>query len=130
MRDKTKMNTRQWQLYEFLKNQNDLLSRKEIMDQLGTYEGNKRLLTSDLQRIKENPTINRILITNRKGIKLAVDEAEANMYLDLEKIEVLNRLKRYFKQAKQIQLDNQTQIVWNSEKDTIEVFKKWQSIGT
>ena len=124
MRDKTKMNTRQWQLYEFLKNQNDLLSRKEIMDQLGTYEGNKRLLTSDLQRIKENPTINRILITNRKGIKLAVDEAEANMYLDLEKIEVLNRLKRYFKQAKQIQLDNQTTMVWNSEKDTIEVFKK------
>lgn len=123
MKDKTKMNTRQWKLYDFLKEQNSLLSRKEIMDQLGLWE-NSRVLTTDLQRIKENPTINRILITNRKGIKLAVDEAEANMYLDLEKIEVLNRLKRYFKQAKQIQLDNQTQIVWNSEKDTIEVFKK------
>ena len=123
MKDKTKMNTRQWKLYEFLKEQDNMISRKEIMDQLGLWE-NCRLLTSDLQAIKENPTINRILITNRKGIKLAVDKAEADFYLEREKIEILSRLKRYFKQAHQIQLDNQTQIVWHTEKDTIEVFKK------
>lgn len=123
MKDKNKMLTRQWKLYEFLKEQTDLISRKDIMDQLGLWE-NKRLLTRDLQAIKENPTINRILITNRRGIKLAENEKEADYYLELEKQEVLSRLKRYFKQAKQIQLDNQTQIVWNAEKDTIEVFKK------
>ena len=123
MKDKNKMLTRQWKLYEFLKEQDSLLSRQEIMDHLGLWE-NKRLLTSDLQAIKENPTINRILITNRRGVKLAENEKEADYYLELEKQEVLSRLKRYFKQAKQIQLDNQTQIVWNAEKDTIEVFKK------
>lgn len=118
-----KLITRQWRLYDYLKEQDAMVSRKKIMDDLGLWN-NVRVLTSDLQAIKENPTINRILITSRKGIKLAVDEAEANYYLDKEKIEDLSRLKRYVKQAKQIQLDNQTQIVWNSEKDTIEVFKK------
>ena len=123
MKKSQKIISRQWRLYDYLKEQDGMVSRKKIMDQLGLWN-NVRVLTSDLQAIKENPTINRILITSRKGIKLAVDEAEANYYLDKEKIEDLSRLKRYVKQAKQIQLDNQTQIVWNSEKDTIEVFKK------
>ena len=123
MKKSQKLITRQWRLYDYLKEQDGMVSRKKIMDQLGLWN-NVRVLTSDLQAIKENPTINRILITSRKGIKLAVDKAEADFYLEKEKIEDLSRLKRYVKQAKQIQLDNQTQIVWNSEKDTIEVFKK------
>lgn len=123
MKDKNKMNTRQWKLYEFLKEQNEFISIKEIMNKLGLWE-NRRVLTRDLQVIKENPTINRILITNRKGIKFASTKVEADIYLEKEKIEILSRFKRYFKQARQIQLDNQTQIVWNCEKDTIEVFKK------
>ena len=118
-----KMLTRQWKLYEYLKNQDDFVLRSEIMDQLGLWE-NDRLLTADLQAIKTNPTINRILITSRKGIKLASTKNEADIYLEKEKIEILSRLKRYMQQARQMQLDNQTQIVWNSEKDTIEVFKK------
>lgn len=123
MKKSQKLITRQWRLYDYLKEQDAMVSRKKIMDDLGLWN-NVRVLTSDLQAIKENPTINRILITSRKGIKLAVDKAEADFYLEKEKIEDLSRLKRYVKQAKQIQLDNQTQIVWNAEKDTIEVFKK------
>ena len=124
MRNKPqKMLTRQWLLYNYLKKQDDFVLRSEIMDQLGLWE-NDRLLTADLQAIKTNPTINRILITSRKGIKLASTKNEADIYLEKEKIEILSRLKRYMQQARQMQLDNQTQIVWNSEKDTIEVFKK------
>lgn len=123
MKKSQKLITRQWRLYDYLKEQDAMVSRKKIMDDLGLWN-NVRVLTSDLQAIKENPTINRILITSRKGIKLAVDKAEADFYLEKEKIEDLSRLKRYVKQAKQIQLDNQTTMVWNSEKDTIEVFKK------
>ena len=122
MKDRTKMQSRQWRLYEYLKEQDDFRSIPEIMDQLN-YD-NRRLLTADLQAIKVNPTINKILITSRVGIKLASSKEEADMYLEREKIEILSRLKRYIQQAKQMQLDNQTQIVWNSEKDTIEVFKK------
>ena len=122
MKDRTKMQSRQWRLYEYLKEQDDFKSIPEIMDQLN-YD-NRRLLTADLQAIKVNPTINKILITSRVGIKLASSKEEADMYLEREKIEILSRLKRYIQQAKQMQLDNQTQIVWNSEKDTIEVFKK------
>ena len=52
------MNTRQWKLYEFLKDQHDFLSREEIMNQSGLYESeNDRTLTSDLQALKENDTI-------------------------------------------------------------------------
>lgn len=120
------MNTRQWKLYEFLKEQMDhYLSRKAIMRLSGLYEEEtSRTLTHDLQVIKENPTINRIIITSRKGIKIAKTKEEANEYLEREKIETLSRLKRYFIQSKQYGLDNQTQIVFNAEKDTIEVFSK------
>ena len=119
-----KMNSRQWKLYEFLKGQSQFLSRKEIMLLSGLYVNeNTRTLTRDLQVIKENPTINRIVITSRNGIKLAETKEEANMYLEREKIEILSRLKRYYIQSKQYGLDNQTQIVWNQEKEVIEVFK-------
>ena len=120
------MNSRQWKLYEFLKeNMEHYLSRKAIMRLSGLYEEEtSRTLTHDLQVIKENPTINRILITSRKGIKIAKTKEEANEYLEKEKIEVISRLKRYFMQSKQYGLDNQTQIVFNAEKDTIEVFSK------
>lgn len=122
----TKMNTRQWKLYEFLKEHMEhFLSRKAIMRLSGLYENEtSRTLTRDLQVIKENPTINRILITSRKGIKIASTKEEANEYLEREKIEILSRFKRYFQQSKQYGLDKQTQIVFNSEKDTIEVFIK------
>lgn len=124
MQNKKDLNTRQWKLYEFLKGQNKFLSRDEIMDQSGLYENEtSRTLTRDLQALKESDTIKRIIITNRKGIKIAETKEEADLYLEKEKVEVLSRLKRYFKQAHNIELDKQTQIVWNKEKDTIEVFK-------
>lgn len=124
MQNKKDLNTRQWKLYEFLKGQNKFLSREEIMDQSGLYENEtSRTLTRDLQALKESDTIKRIIITNRKGIKIAETKEEADLYLEKEKVEVLSRLKRYFKQAHNIELDKQTQIVWNKEKDTIEVFK-------
>lgn len=119
------MNTRQWKLYEFLKDQHDFLSREEIMKQSGLYESETdRTLTSDLQAIKVNPTIVKILITSRKGIKIAETKEEANEYLEKEKIEILSRLKRHLMQSKQYGLDKQTQIVWNQEKETLEVFTK------
>lgn len=121
-----KMETRQWKLYEFLKeNMDKYLSREEIMDQSGLYENeNARLLTSDLQAIKNNPTIKRILITSRMGIKIAETKEEANKYFEKEESEVLSRLKRLINQKKQYGLDHQMQIVFNSEKDCVEVFKK------
>ena len=121
-----KMETRQWKLYEFLKdNMDKYLSREEIMDQSGLYENeNARLLTSDLQAIKNNPTIKRILITSRMGIKIAETKEEANYYFEKEETEVLSRLKRLINQKKQYGLDQQMQIVFNSEKDCVEVFKK------
>lgn len=122
--EKNKMLSRQWKLYDFLKEHMDeYLSIVDIMKQTNLYN-DRRLLTRDLQVIKTNPTINRILITSRKGIKLASTKEEADKYLEQEKIEILSRFKRYFQQAHQIELDKQTQIVWNCEKDTIEVFKK------
>lgn len=125
------MNTRQWLLYEFLKEKMDhYLSRKAIMRLSGLYENEtSRTLTRDLQVIKENPTINRIIITSRKGIKIASTKKEADEYLEREKIEILSRFKRYFQQAHNIELDKQTQIVFNCEKDTIEVFSKWLNIS-
>ncbi len=125
MRNKKNLNTRQWKLYEFLKeNMDGALTLDEIMDKSKLYEDlDKRTLTADLQKLKTDPTIKRIIITSRTGIKIASTKEEADLYLEKEKAEILRRLKRYFLQANNIELDKQTQIVWNSEKDTIEVFK-------
>ena len=122
---KKSMETRIYRLYDFLKGQHDYLSRQEIMDLSGLYpDNNARLLTSDLQAIKKYPDIKRIVITSRKGIKIAETKEEANEYLEREKIEVLKRLSLYYSQAKQYGLDKQAQIVWNSEKEIVEVFSK------
>jgi len=127
------LNTRQYDLIKFLKEQNDYLSRAEIIKQSGIYDnpvlsikdrqykGAMRLLTHDLQAIKESERIDKILITDRKGIKIASTEEEAIEYFDREKAELLKRLTRLYKQEKQYRDRGQYRAVFGKEKPIIEV---------
>ena len=130
------LNTRQWELVKFLESQSEYLSRAEIIKQSGIYDnpvlsikdkqykGAMRLLTHDLQAIKESERYYKILITDRKGIKLASTDDEVNDYFNREKSEILRRLVRYFKQARQYRDRKQFRAVFGSEKPFIDVLNR------
>ena len=120
------LNTRQWNLYNFLKKQDKPLSRSKIMEETKLYDSptrntNKeymsggRLLTADLQAIKQSERITKVLITSRNGIYLAKTQEEANEYFDKEKKEVLKRLMLLIKQERQLSHHNQMLITFGDE---------------
>ena len=131
------LNTRQWHLVEFLEQQNEYLTRDEIIEKSGLYDnpfkpmlvknhycGAGRLLTHDLQQIKESLRYNKILITDRKGIKIAQTDAEVLDYFKREKAEILRRLKRYYMQTEEYRNNGQYRIVFGKEKDIEEALNK------
>lgn len=134
------LNTRQWNLIKFLESQNEYLSRAEIIKESGIYDnpvlsikeqvykGAMRLLTHDLQAIKESERYDKILITDRKGIKLAQTDAEVNDYFNREKAEILKRLIRLQKQEKQYKDRNQMRAVYGKEKPYIEVLNSIKAL--
>lgn len=130
------LNTRQWELVKFLELQNDYLLRSEIVEKSGLYEnpvlninerqykGALRLLTHDLQKIKESERYDKILITDRKGIKIAQTEEEVIDYFTREKNEILRRFERYYKQSHQYRDKDQYRAVFGKEKPIIEALNK------
>ena len=134
------LNTRQWELVKFLEQQNDYLSRADIIDQSKIYDnpvlsvkdkvykGAMRLLTHDLQAIKESERYDKILITDRKGIKLAQTEEEVIDYFNREKAEILKRLTRLYKQERQYKDRGQYRAVFGKEKPYIEVLNQIKAL--
>lgn len=120
------LTTRQWKLYEFLKEQSKFLSRKDILKSVSLYEENGetqsqlRELTRDLQAIKKSERIDKVLITGRTGIKLAQTYQEFKEYDEIEKLELLKRLKLLRKQERKYRSNNQTRVVFGQEKDIVE----------
>lgn len=128
------LNARQWKLVKFLEEQNEYLLREDIIEKSGLYDeptrknnekqyvGAKRLLTHDLQKIKESERYDKILITDRKGIKIASNDNEVLDYFNREKAEILKRFKRFYKQTHQYRDRYQTRAVFGQEKPIVEVF--------
>ena len=128
------LNTRQWKLVQYLESQTEYKSRSQIIDESGLYDeptrkanekqyiGASRLLTHDLQKIKESERYDKILITDRKGIKIASNDEEVLDYFNREKAEIFKRLKRIYKQSHQYRDRFQIRAVFGSEKPMIEVF--------
>lgn len=125
------LNTRQWELIKFLEQQNEYLKRDEILEKSGIYDNPfrplringkynvsaSRLLTHDLQKIKESLRYNKIIITDRKGIKIAQTDEEVIDYFNREKKEILKRLSRYYLQANEYRNNGQYRAVFGKEKD-------------
>ena len=122
------LNTRQWKLYEFLKEQDKMLSKTDIMEQTHLYDeptrktgksymSGGRLLTADLQAIKKSQRITKVLITSRNGIMLAKTKEDAIDYFNKEQDEILKRIKRLYQQKRQLGLDGQMLITFGKEED-------------
>lgn len=130
---KSKLTTRQWHLYNFLKlmyeNNPDAFVTKEgichgLPQDYEIKENETRTCRSieiDINALRNSDEIYKVIVSNHDGYKIA-SEDEANDWLARVKVEALRKLKMYWKNLKYAESNNQMRLVFNKEKDTIEVF--------
>jgi hypothetical protein len=131
---KSELNSRQWALYNLLKNNPDkYLTQLEIAYALREYydtsfyndqfhdSATRHVLTKDIRAINNSDVIQKIIISTSKGVKIA-SSAEFEQYINAEFASIFRKLARTRQKAKKAGLDGQMRIVLGSERDTIEAF--------
>lgn len=132
-----KLSTAEWELYNFLKaNSDKWVKQVEIAKALPTifptteedlldfYNSNcRKTITKALRRLNEHHTIQKIILSTGKGIKIASQE-EYNTYIGRKIMSAVRHLQRVKKLADKASKDGQMRIVFNKERDTIEAFIK------
>lgn len=132
------LNSRQFVLYQYLKFRSEKglwTKRERILEDLSEYyhynpkkslyynEAAKHL-TQDIKAINDSFLIQKIILSNAyRGIKIA-NEAEAAVYLEKEKIAILNKFKGYYNKLRKMKADGQLRLTFNYERDIIEAFIK------
>ena len=130
----SELNARQWAVYNLLKNNPDkYFTQKEIVYALSIHfdmgfhpeqfhDSNARhTLTKDIRTINKSETIQKIIISNNKGVKIA-NSAEFEQYINAEFAAIFRKLARTRQKARKAGLDGQMRIVLGKERDTIEAF--------
>lgn len=130
----SELNARQWAVYNLLKNNPDkYLTQIDIVLKLREWftfdftadtfhDSNARhLLTKDIRAINKSDVIQKIVISNNKGVKIA-SSAEFEKYINAEFASIFRKLARTRQKAKKAGLDGQMRIVLGNERDTIEAF--------
>lgn len=127
------LNSRQWALYNLLKNHPDRRFQLcEIPAELPEFypvtpgkhfhnTGTRRRITADIQAINDSDVIQKVIVKNTFGIKLASRE-EFEQYINAEFAELSRRWKRTWKKAKKAGLDGQMKMTFGRERDTVEAF--------
>ena len=134
---KSELNARQWALYNLLKNNPDrYMTQQEIAYMLPDFFSTedlvladvpfhdshaRHLLTKDIRAINKSEVIQKVIISNNKGVKIA-NSAEFEKYINAEFASIFRKLARTRQKAKKAGLDGQMRIVLGSERDTIEAF--------
>ena len=131
---KSELNPRQWAVYNLLKNNPDryytqldiVLKLREwfVLDfTADTFHDSRarHMLTKDIRAINNSEVIQKIIISNSKGVKIA-SSAEFEKYINAEFASIFRKLERTRQKAKKAGLDGQMRIVLGSERDTIEAF--------
>lgn len=129
----SELTPRQWKLYNFLKEQEDWVKQERISSSLPDLYGTDETpfhdtmarmhITNDIRAIKKSDVIQKIVISSSKGVKIA-NEDDFGIYFDRKLINLKSQMKLLYKQLKKAQLNNQTRVVYNSERDFIEAFKE------
>lgn len=131
----SELNTRQWELYKFLKSRgNEWTYQEEIAKALPDYYSpieptkdyhntkERHLMTKDIRAINDSSIIQKVIISNpSRGVKIAT-EAEWQECIKREYISVFKRLKRIRNKERKGLMNGQTRLVFKSERDTIEAF--------
>ena len=130
----SELNARQWAVYNLLKNNPDrYLTQIEIAYALKEHydtsfyndqfhdSATRHLLTKDIRTINKSEVIQKIVISNSKGVKIA-SSAEFEQYINAEFAAIFRKLARTRQKARKAGLDGQMRIVLGNERDTIEAF--------
>lgn len=134
MKFKKELISRQWRLYDYLKEQDDYKHLKEIVEETGLYgelpetdinnSAAIRTLKKDIQALRESGVIQTVILScTFKGVKIATKEE----YEDYSKriwAAINRRAKLQALQDKKAGLDGQIRLVFNQEKPIIEAFKE------
>ena len=131
---KGELNSRQWALYNYLKDKGDewtyqidlVYELKEFYDV--SFADNefhdstaRHLLTKDIQTINKSNVIQKIILSSPKGIKLA-SESDFEVYIRSQYAALWRKKERIDKIAKKGGKNGQMRIVFGSERDTIKSF--------
>lgn len=131
---KSELNPRQWAVYNLLKNNPDkYMTQLDIVYALPNYFDTafdnaqfhdstaRHMLTKDIRTINESAVIQKIIISNSKGVKIA-SSAEFAKYINAEFAAIFRKLARTRQKARKAGLDGQMQLVFGSERDTVQAF--------
>lgn len=132
---KSELNARQWAVYNLLRNNPDrYFTQYEICVKLdehfpigGVYliefhdSAARHMLTKDIRAINKSEVIQKVIISNRYGVKLA-SSAEFEQYINAEFASIFRKLERTRQKARKAGLDGQLRLVFGSERDTVEAF--------
>lgn len=129
-----KLNSRQWALYNLLKNNPDeALFEFEIALNLPQHYNDyntpaffhdspaRHLMTADIRAINNNDTIQKIIISTKDGVKLASKE-EAERYIKSQYAAIFRKLRRVRTLERKAGVDGQYKITFGSERNVVEAF--------
>ena len=129
MKKKKGLNTRQWDLYNYLKEnyaEGIYISKYEICQALPyhyNFNVNEtrmcRLLENDVRIINNSDIIQKIIVSNKHGYKIGND-AEITEYLNRRFRRDLKSLKLNWQLANKVALDGQMRLTFGNERDVIE----------
>lgn len=134
MKFKKELISRQWRLYDYLKEQDDYKHLKDIVEETGLYGdlpetdiNNStaiRTLKKDIRKLRESGVIQTVILScTFKGVKIATKE-EYEDYSARVWAAIKRRAKLQALQDKKAGLDGQYRLVFNQEKPIIEAFKE------
>ncbi len=125
------LTTKQWRLYDFLQDQGDQWSSRRLIatklyldshEKFKAFKGTNncpiiRQVTKDIQALRNNAEINKIIISGVRGVKIANAE-EVEKWLDNRFISCMGELKRYYKDIDRLKRNGQYRVT-NSANQTI-----------
>ncbi len=128
------LTTRQYNLYKYLKEQDDFKHLSEIVVETGFYgelpdndinnSSAIRCLKKDIQALKKSGVIQTVIFScTSRGVKIATKE-EYKEYSKSVWAAINRRAKLQALQDKKAGLDGQYRLVFNQEKPIIEAFKE------
>lgn len=136
----SELNSRQWALYNFLKDRGDeWTTQLEAAAEIYTLSGGKyygewngkettfhdsrarMIMTFDIRAINESTVIQKIILSTKNGIKIA-NTKEFEKYIRGEIKAAVRKLYRAKQKAEKGKRDGQMRLVFNSESNTIKAF--------
>lgn len=125
------MNTRQFKLYEFLKNNYEdgrFISKKEICEALPEFytfksDTNRHNvdIEKDIREINDWENMQKCIVSNKKGYKIGSEE-ECNEYLSRRFDSIFKSLKSLHAIKKRLEQNGQFRLVFGKERNIIESF--------